>query len=102
MSISTNIRKPYVCDPFGPYILLVNNSIEKITPYLSTLINYPHPHIDLLIKDRFNPIDRLSCQPVGCQATRRTLGDMEYKNSFMEPSRHRLPCMYNPSSTLDS
>ena len=26
MSISTNIHKPYVCDPLGPYISLVNNS----------------------------------------------------------------------------
>ena len=46
MSISTNIHKPYVCDPLGPYISLVNNSIDQITPYWSTLINYPHPHID--------------------------------------------------------
>ena len=41
MYISTNIHKPYVCDPLGPY-----NSIDQITPYCSTLINYPHPHID--------------------------------------------------------
>ena len=40
MSISTNIHKPYVCDPLGPYISLVNNSIDQITPYWSTLINY--------------------------------------------------------------
>ena len=53
-------------------------NIDQITPYWLTLINYPHPHIDKLIKDRFNPIDRLSCQPVGCQATLRTLKDMEY------------------------
>ena len=46
MSISTNIHRPYVCDPLGPYISLVNNSIDQITPYSSTLINYPHPHID--------------------------------------------------------
>ena len=46
MSISTNIYKPYVCDPLGPYISLVNNSIDQITPYWPTLINYPHPHID--------------------------------------------------------
>ena len=45
MSISTNIHKPYVCDPLGPYISLVNNCIGQITPYWSTLINYPHPHI---------------------------------------------------------
>ena len=48
-------------DPLGPYISLVNNSIDQITPFWSTLINYPYPHIDLLIKDRFNPIDRSSC-----------------------------------------
>ena len=46
VSISTNIHRPYVCDPLGLYISLVNNSIDQITPYWSTLINYPHPHID--------------------------------------------------------
>ena len=77
MSISTNIHRSYVYDPLGPYILLVNNSIEQITPYWSNLINYSHPHIDSLIKSRYYTIDRLSCQPVGCQATPRTLGDRE-------------------------
>ena len=33
MSIFTNIRIPYVCDPVGPYISLVKNSIDKIKPY---------------------------------------------------------------------
>ena len=46
MSISTNIYKPYVCDPLGPYISLVNNYIDQVTPYWSTLINYLHPYID--------------------------------------------------------
>ena len=46
MSISTNIHRPYVCDPLGLYISLVNNYIDQITLYWSTLINYPHPHID--------------------------------------------------------
>ena len=46
MSISTNIHRHYVCDPLGPYISLVNNYIDQITPYWSTLINFPHPHID--------------------------------------------------------
>ena len=78
MSISTNIYRPYVCDPVGSYISLVNNSIDQITHYWSTLINYPYPHIDYLIKDRFIAIDRLSFQLVVCQATPRTLGDMEY------------------------
>ena len=32
--------------------------------------------------DRFNPIDRLSRQPSGCQATPRALGDMEYIRTF--------------------
>ena len=82
MSISTNIHKPYVCNPLGPYISLVNNSIDQITPYWSTLINYPHLHINSLIKDRFSPIDRLSCQPVGCHAT-RTLRDMEYVRTHL-------------------
>ena len=42
MYISTNIHRPYVYDPLGSYILLDNNSIEQITSYFSTLINYPH------------------------------------------------------------
>ena len=46
MSISTNIHKSYVWDPLGPYISLVNNSIDQITPYWLTLINYPHLHIE--------------------------------------------------------
>ena len=46
MSISTNIHRPYVCDPLGPYISLVNNSIDQITPYWLTLINYPHQYVD--------------------------------------------------------
>ena len=33
MSISTNIHRPFVCDPLGPYISLVNNSIDPIKPY---------------------------------------------------------------------
>ena len=78
VSISINIHRPHVCDPLSSYISLVNNSIGPITPYWSTLINYPHLYLDQLIKDRFNPIDRLSCYPVGCQAIPRTLGDMKY------------------------
>ena len=66
MYISTNIHRPYVCNLLGPYISLVNHSIDQITPYWLTLINYSHQHVDLLSKDRFNPIDRLSCQPIGC------------------------------------
>ena len=46
ISISTNIRRPHVCDHVGPYISLVNNSIGPITPYWSTLIIYLHQHID--------------------------------------------------------
>ena len=46
MSIYTNIHRPYVCNPLGPYISLVNDSIGPITPYWSTLIIYPHQHID--------------------------------------------------------
>ena len=30
MSISTNIYRPYVCDPLGPYISLVNKSVDLI------------------------------------------------------------------------
>ena len=33
VSISTNIHRPYVCDPLGPYISLLNNSTAQITPY---------------------------------------------------------------------
>ena len=46
LSISTNIHRPYMCDPLGPYISLVNNSIDQITPYWSTLINYLHQYRD--------------------------------------------------------
>ena len=46
MFITTNIHRPYVCDPLGPYILLCNNYIDPITPYWLTLVNYPHQHID--------------------------------------------------------
>ena len=46
MSISMNIHRPYVCEPLGLYILLVNNSIDQITPYLLNLINYSNQHID--------------------------------------------------------
>ena len=73
MSMSINIHRRCVCDPLGLYISLVNNFISPIT-----LINYLHQQIDSLIKDRFNPIDRLSCQPIGCQATPHTLEAMEY------------------------
>ena len=31
MSISIDIYRPYICDPIGLYILLVNNSIYPIT-----------------------------------------------------------------------
>ena len=31
-----------------------------------------------IVKYRFNPIDKLSCQLGGCQATPRALGDLEY------------------------
>ena len=41
MSISNNIYKPYVCDPLGLYISLVDNSRGLITSYCSTLIYYP-------------------------------------------------------------
>ena len=83
MYISIIIHGPYVCDPLGPYISLVNNSIDLMKFYWSTLINYPYQYIDSLIKDRFNPIDSLSFQLVGCQATPRTLGDMDYIRTLL-------------------
>ena len=46
MSISTKIYRPYVCDPLGSYISLVNNSIDLIMPYWLRFINYLHQHID--------------------------------------------------------
>ena len=46
MSIFTNIRRPYVCDPISLYISLVNNTIDQTMHYWSTLINYLHQHID--------------------------------------------------------
>ena len=58
MSISTNIYRPYMCDPIRPYISLANNCTNPITSYCSTFINYLHQHIDQLIKNGFNPIDR--------------------------------------------
>ena len=51
MSISTNIHRPYVCDPLGLYFSLVKNSIGLITSYWSIVINYPHENIDELMKD---------------------------------------------------
>ena len=33
MFISTKIYGPYIYDPLGPYILLVNNFIDPIMPY---------------------------------------------------------------------
>ena len=46
MSISTNIHRPYVCNRLGSYISLVNNFIDPITLYWSTLINYLDENID--------------------------------------------------------
>ena len=46
ISISTNNQRPCECDPLSPCISLVNNFIDQINPYWSTLINYPHHHID--------------------------------------------------------
>ena len=46
ISMSANIYRPYVCDILGLYIALSNYSIEPITPYWSTSINYLHQHID--------------------------------------------------------
>ena len=64
MYISTNIIRPYMCDPLGLYILLVNKSIDLITSYWSNFINYAYQHIYYLIKGRFNPIDRLSLMDI--------------------------------------
>ena len=77
MSRFAKVHRPYGCDPLSLYISLVNNSIHPIISYWSTFINYIHQYIYILIKDRFNLIDRSSCQPIGCQATPRILGDME-------------------------
>ena len=46
ISIFIKIHRPYVCDPLGSYISLVNNSIGPITPYWLILINYLYQHID--------------------------------------------------------
>ena len=37
MSTSINIHRPYVCEPLGLYISLVNNSIDPITSLLVNL-----------------------------------------------------------------
>ena len=44
MFIFTNIHRPYVCNPLGLYISLVNNSLDPIKLYLSMLISYSHQH----------------------------------------------------------
>ena len=46
MSISIDIYWPHVCDPLGPYIKLVNNFIDPITPYWLNFINYLYQHIN--------------------------------------------------------
>ena len=46
LSISTNIYRPYTCDPLGSYISLVYNSIDQIISYWSNFINYLYQHID--------------------------------------------------------
>ena len=44
MSIFTDVHWPYVCDPLGLYIFLVNDSIDPITlislPYQLTISTY--------------------------------------------------------------
>ena len=42
MSIYTDIYRPYVYDPLGLYISLVNDFIDLIKPYWSNFINYLH------------------------------------------------------------
>ena len=46
MTVLADIHRPYVCDHLAPYISLVNNSIDPITPYWSTFIIYSHITID--------------------------------------------------------
>ena len=94
MYISTNIHKIYVCDPLGLYILLVNKLIDPIIPYWLKFINYLHQHIDQLIKDRFNPIHRLSFQATLC-----TLGDMDYIRTSLWKLIVIGYHVQNPSST---
>ena len=71
ISISTDIYWPYVCDPLGPYISLVNDSINPITltdlSYQLTISKY---------KQLAKQIDKLSRELGGCQATPSILGDM--------------------------
>ena len=81
--MSTNIHRPYIYDVLGLYISLVNNSVDQIILYWSTSIKYPNQYINQLIKNQFNPIDKCSCQPVGCQVILRTLRDMEYIITFL-------------------
>ena len=45
LSISTKyVQRPFVCDPLGPNIFLVNNSIDPII-YIVNLINHFYQHI---------------------------------------------------------
>ena len=46
MSNSTDIHRPYVCDPLDPHISLVNDLIDPTTPYCSTFIYYLYQRID--------------------------------------------------------
>ena len=46
MSISISVYRPYLCDLIGPYISLVNNSIDPITSNWLTFINYIYQQID--------------------------------------------------------
>ena len=73
MYIFTNIYIFYVYDILVLYILLINNFIDQIIFYWSTLINYLSKHIDLLIKHLFNLIDKLNCQLIGCRVISRAL-----------------------------
>ena len=62
MSTSTNINKPYVCDLLGPYIVLVNSSIDQITSYWSmtksfcTVVKTHKRKSDKIYKTKFTKI----------------------------------------------
>ena len=50
-SIYTNVHNPYVCDPLGPYISLVTDSIDLIILYQLIFINYLLQIMDKLINN---------------------------------------------------
>ena len=66
-----------MCDPLASYIFQVNNSIDLITSYSSTLlIIFINIYINKLKINLTQSVSQVA-SPIGCQAILRALGDME-------------------------